>query len=225
MSPSQKSTLSRWTGDIDGIFMTISAVTGILFVGLALVVSVHPAPLFFDRPIADAVESVTVGPLQPFNDFVSAFSGLVGVGVGAAVIGLTFLLMRRATPFVAFSAVYSLIYNGVDLLIRRPRPTGLAHATPHLAGHSFPSGHAGFFVWLSALAVVLLARRLPRGPYLASWALAAVFVVAAAVSRVYVSAHWPSDAAGGLLVGISWTALSLSLGRLTDPIFGRASDR
>src|SRR5258708_13823901 len=136
--------------------MTISAVTGILFVGLALVVSVHPAPLFFDRPIADAVESVTVGPLQPFNDFVSAFSGLVGVGVGAAVIGLTFLLMRRATPFVAFSAVYSLIYNGVDLLIRRPRPTGLAHATPHLSVHSFPSVHACFCVCLSALPVLLL---------------------------------------------------------------------
>jgi undecaprenyl-diphosphatase len=225
LSRHKKSTVSRWTGDIDPIFMSIAAVSGVAFVALALLVAVHPGPFFFDRPISVAVQSVNFSPFQPFHDFISAFSGFVGIGVGAAVIAATFLLMRRATAFVAFSALYSLIYNGVDLLIRRPRPTGLAHTTPHLMGHSFPSGHAGFFVWLAVLAVVLLARRLPRPLYLTSWALAVLFALAAGLSRIYVGAHWPSDVLGGLLVGVSWTALSLSLGRLTDPILGRTANQ
>ena len=215
--------MSRWTGDINPVFMAIAAVTGIAFVALALVVALPPAPFFFDRPLSVAVQSVAFTPFQPFHTFVSAFSGLLGVAVGAAVIAATFLLMRRATPFVAFSAVYSLVYNGVDLLIRRPRPTGLAHTTQHQIGYSFPSGHTGFFVWLAMLAVVLLARRLPRPLYLTAWALALVLAVAAGLSRIYVGAHWPSDVLGGLLVGVSWSALSLALGRLTDPIFRRAS--
>jgi undecaprenyl-diphosphatase len=217
--------VSRWTGDIDPVFMSIAVASGIAFVVLAFLVAMHPAPFFFDRPISVAVQSINFSPFQPFNDFISAFAGFVGIGVGAAVIAATFIFMRRATAFVAFSAVYSLIYNGVDQLIRRPRPTGLAHTITQLMGHSFPSGHAGFFVWLSVLAVVLLARRLPRPLYLTSWAVAVVFVLAAGVSRIYVGAHWPSDVLGGLLVGVSWTALSLSLGRLTDPILGRASNR
>jgi len=80
-------------------------------------------------------------------------------------------------------------------------------------------------VWLAVLAVVLLASHLPRPLYLASWALAVALALAAGLSRVYVGAHWPSDVLGGLLVGVSWMALSLSLGRLTDPIFGRASSQ
>ena len=136
------------------------------------------------------------------------------------MIALTFLIRRRATPLVVFSAFYAAVYNVVNIIVRRPRPTGVAHTTSKLIGYGYPSGHVGFFVWLSVLAVVLLARnRLPRPLYIACWFLAAVLVTAVALSRVYVGAHWPSDVVGGLLVGVAWTCLSLSLGRLTRPVF------
>jgi membrane-associated phospholipid phosphatase len=35
-----------------------------------------------------------------------------------------------------------------------------------------------------------------------------------------VGAHWPSDVIGGFLLGVAWTCLSLSLGRLSKPVFG-----
>ena len=216
---SLSSWLHRLTGDVNRLFLSMALIAGVLFALLTVLVAIHPAPFFFDRPIEVAVQSVNPRPFAWFNTFVSAFAGLVGVGVGAAIIVLTFLLRRPATPFVAFSAIYSVMYNVVNIIIHRPRPTGVAHTTSNLIGYSYPSGHAGFFLWLSVLALVLLARRLPRPLYVACWVLAAALVVAAAVSRVYVGAHWPSDVVGGLLVGLAWICLSLSLGRLTKPIF------
>jgi len=218
-SATSSSWLHRLTGDINGVFMSIAVVAGVLFALLTALVAIHPAPFFFDRPIETAVQSINARPFAWFNAFVSAFAGLVGVGVGAAVIVLTFLLRRPATLFVAFSAIYSVLYNVVNIIIQRPRPTGVAHTTSNLLGYSYPSGHVGFFLWLSVLAMVLLARRLPRPLYFACWVLAAVLVVAAALSRIYVGAHWPSDVIGGFLVGLAWTCLSLSLGRLTKPVF------
>ncbi len=219
--PTSASERLHWlTGDINWALMAVAIVAAVLFAVLTLLVVAHPAPFFFDRPIEVAVQSVNVGPFGWFNTFVSAFSGFVGVGVGAAVIVVTFLLRRPATPFVAFSAIYAAVYNIVNIIVSRPRPTGVAHTTPNLMGFSFPSGHVGFFVWLSVLAMVLLARnRLPRPLYLTCWVLAVLLVLAAALSRIYVGAHWPSDVVGGFLVGVAWTCLSLSLGRLTRPVF------
>lgn len=220
--PTSASTWLRWlTGDINWALMTVAIVAGVLFAVLTLLVVAHPAPFFFDRPIEVAVQSVNVSAFAWFNSFVSAFAGFVGVGVGAAVIALTFLFRRPATPFVAFSAIYAAVYNVVNIVVRRPRPSGVAHTTSNLMGYSYPSGHVGFFVWLSVLAMVLLARnRLPRSLYITCWVLAVMLVVASALSRVYVGAHWPSDVVGGFLVGVAWTCLSLSLGRLTGPVFG-----
>ena len=214
--------LRHLTGEINWTLMTVAIIAGVLFAALTVLVVAHPAPLPFDRPIEVAVQSAHIGPFGWFNAFVSAFSGFVGIGVGAAVIALTFMIRRPATPLVVFSALYAAVYNIVNIIVRRPRPTGVAHTTSKLIGYSYPSGHVGFFVWLSVLAVVLLARnRLPRPLYIACWFLAAVLVTAAALSRVYVGAHWPSDVVGGLLVGVAWTCLSLSLGRLTRPVFAR----
>jgi membrane-associated phospholipid phosphatase len=210
----------RIVGEVDRGFMAISAVTGMLFAILAVAVVIHPAPFFFDRPIAVDVQSVNAGVVQPFNAFVSAFEGFLGVGIGVAVIIITFVLRRPATLFVAFSALYVVIYTGVNTVIARPRPTGLAHTTPHLSGYSFPSGHVAFFVWLGVLAIVLLARGLPLILHIGCWILVAAVIVGAALSRIDVGAHWPSDVVGGLLVGAAWTSLSLALGRLTRPIFG-----
>jgi membrane-associated phospholipid phosphatase len=207
----------RLIGDINWTLMTVAIMAGLLFTALTVLVATHPAPFFFDLPIEGAVQSINGASFGWFNTFISSFSGFVGIGVGVGVIVLTFILRRRATPFVAFSAVYSVVYNVVNIIIRRPRPSGVAHTTSKMIGYGYPSGHVGFFVWLSVLAMVLLARNLPSPLYALCWFLAAVFVAAAALSRVYVGAHWPSDVIGGLLLGIAWTCLSLSIGRLRRP--------
>ena len=186
--------------------MAVAIVAALLFAVLTVVVALHPAPFFFDRPIEVAVQSVSGQDFGWFNAFVSAFSGFVGVGVGAARDRDHVPAARPATPLVAFSAIYSAVYNVVNIIVRRPRPSGVAHTTSKLIGYSYPSGHVGFFVWLSVLAMVLLARRLPRPLYIACWFLAAALVLAAGLSRIYVGAHWPSDVLAGFLVGVAWTS-------------------
>lgn len=219
MPKARKSRLLTLTGRINPVFLCVAIGAGLLFAVLAVAVQLHPGPFFFDRPVELDVQAINFPPLIPFNAFVSSLAGFVGVGVGAAVIVATFILRRPATPFVAFSAVYSVVYNVVNLIIHRPRPSGVPHTTHELLGYSFPSGHVGFFVWLGTLALVLLARGLPRALYVLCLLIVAFLIAAAAISRMYVGAHWLSDVIGGFLVGVCWTALSLSLGRLTAPIF------
>ncbi|MBJ7595006.1 MAG: phosphatase PAP2 family protein [Candidatus Dormibacteraeota bacterium] len=209
----------RLTGPVNRVFISVAAVAGVLFAVLSVLVVLHPGPFPFDGPAEVDVQAIDFAPLAPFNTFVSALAGFVGVGVGVGIIVVTFIFRRAATPFVAFSAVYSAIYNLVNVIIRRPRPTGVSHTTHDLLGYSFPSGHVGFFVWVGVLALVLLARGLPRALYIVCGVLVAVVIVGAAISRMYVGAHWLSDVVGGFLVGVCWTSLSLSFGRLTGPVF------
>ena len=215
--------LHRLTGDINGTLMTVAVVAGLLFAVLSVLVVMHPAPFFFDRPIEVAVQSVNAGPFDWFNAFVSAFSGFVGIGVGAGVIAITFLVRRRATLLVAFSAIYAAVYNIVNIIVSRPRPTGVAHTTSKLIGLQLSQRARRL------LCVAERARHGPAGSQAPPTALHRVLVsrggarvAAAALSRIYVGAHWPSDVVGGLLVGVAWTCLSLSLGRLTRPVFARA---
>jgi undecaprenyl-diphosphatase len=197
--------------------MTVAMVCAVAFALLTIAVALHPAPFWFDRAIAVAVQSQDIPLLNPLHQFVDALAGSTGVAIGAALIVGTFLLARPATPLVALSALYAVIYNCVNFLIRRPRPTGLVHTVHNLGGFSYPSGHVGLFVWVGVL-VLLLARRLPRPIFIASCGLVVIVVLASAYSRVYVGAHWPSDVLGGLLLSIGWIAFVMSFGRLTQPV-------
>ena len=77
--------------------------------------------------------------------------------------------------------------------------------------YSFPSGHATmstvFFGGLVAVVFHLRKSRLERAVALSAGVLA---VLAVAVSRVYLGAHWATDVAGGMLIGLFWVAVYAS---------------
>jgi undecaprenyl-diphosphatase len=79
-------------------------------------------------------------------------------------------------------------------------------------GHSYPSGHA---VAICALLTPLFWITRERTVRAALFALAALIVY----SRVYVAAHFPSDAIAGAAIGVALgTLVTLALGR--QPLSG-----
>lgn len=109
-----------------------------------------------------------------------------------------------ATAFLFLPLMVNLIKSG----IARLRPTIDLYSGAD--GFSFPSGHAANATLIYGAIAVLVFRSL-TGPtrWIVTAALALLAVLIAA-SRVYVGAHWPSDALAGLtlggllLTGLAW---------------------
>jgi undecaprenyl-diphosphatase len=87
--------------------------------------------------------------------------------------------------------------------------------TGEWAHESFPSGHVTFHVCFFGFLFFVAFALLPKGSLKRRvvCALAALFVLLAGPSRVYLGAHWPSDTLGAYLLSGLWLALSLHLYR------------
>lgn len=88
----------------------------------------------------------------------------------------------------------------------------------------FPSGHAtaaaAFFG-----AVIYLAGSLPSVPRRVVRALAFVLVILVGVARVMLRAHWPSDALGGIALGLALAAAAALIDAAWAPRRAALSDR
>jgi len=158
---------------------------------------------------------VALGPHRPAwcTAIMRAVSTL---GSGAVEIPLALLLSFRLAMIRRHSEAYGYaaatlsgwaLYGLLKFLFHRARP----HVIPRLmrgAGwYSFPSGHATLAPLVFGLGVLIWAAPWPRATRLALVAGAALLSVLISFSRTYLGAHWPSDGAGGLLLGTGWAAL------------------
>lgn len=128
-------------------------------------------------------------------------------------------LQRAWRPAVATAAAFLLLPLLINLIKSgsgRTRPTIDLYAGAD--GFSFPSGHAANSALIYGAIAVLVFRSL-TGPmrWIVTAALALLAVLIAA-SRVYVGAHWPSDALAGLaLGGLLLTGLAWVLAHSSHP--------
>lgn len=117
------------------------------------------------------------------------------------------LLFGQAGFAFAVVALSGLLANLVKVVVGRARPAMLDAVGPHhfepfsigYAYASFPSGHATTVGAVTALFVLWF----PRHAWL--WLAVGVFLIA---TRVAVTAHYPSDIAGGFLLGLGFTVLA-----------------
>ena len=107
----------------------------------------------------------------------------------------------------------------------RARPTVVPHLDT-VASASFPSGHTiASVVFFSTLALLLLEypqRGALRG-FLVGYSLLIGALVA--TSRMYLGVHYPSDVAGGALVGAFWVLLIIVAHRWVLPHAGNRDRR
>lgn len=137
-------------------------------------------------------------------------AGLLAAGRGrsAAVFGIAVLGGRALSPLLKWR-------------FRRLRPD-LWPAIETEKSHSFPSTHstmgAVFFGGLCVLVFRLSPNSFVRG---AALILCTVAIAAIAFSRVYLGAHWLSDVAGGVALGLGWLVVWIFL---LAPVLHRGGD-
>lgn len=178
--------------------LVLWAFGGLVFVALAIPV------------LADVVQSVDDWVYDLMVDLEAALPVALAKGldfIGSTwvtapviiIVGLYLLIRRRweALTFWALAMVGSqLLIGPMKGLYERARPPLPLVET---SGFSFPSGHA---VAGAAIAVALVIVLVPAGQRRRNLEmLAAAFAVFMALSRVYLRAHWLSDAAGGAALG------------------------
>ncbi len=136
------------------------------------------------------------GPRFMISATIAGAAALIASGHGtlAAVFGIAVLGGRALSPLLKWR-------------FRRARPD-LWPALETEKSHSFPSTHstmgAVFFGGLSTVVFRLTSDPVWRGGVV----LVSVIAIAAiAFSRVYLGAHWLSDVAGGVVLGLVWLFL------------------
>ncbi|MDQ6691264.1 MAG: phosphatase PAP2 family protein [Candidatus Dormibacteraeota bacterium] len=173
-----------------------------------------------DVILETAVQGVAWGPLVGVFGAIDWLEGVKQAALAGAGVLLVLILRRRAFFLMLWGALSAGAYTVIELLVRRPRPgADLVHVVRHTNGYGFPSGHVLFFTWFLAMLLLIFGRRyLPRPVYIAGWVVAGLVVLVVCLGRMYTAEHWPSDVAGGLLLGIGWVALGLSIRRISDPV-------
>jgi undecaprenyl-diphosphatase len=159
--------------------------------------------LTFDRPVQEAVMELS-GEVGLAMEWIGrAGSRFVLAPITLALAAVTW---RRCRQLAAMFLIAFVAAIGLELALKavvgRPRPM------PDVGfGDSFPSGHVVAAVSFLGL-LPLWARIMSGKPQRWLWPAIGTIVALVGVSRIYLSAHWPSDVIGGVLLGAIFVAVA-----------------
>lgn len=217
-----KTLFPPWTAAVRWRWLAVAAACFAGAAVLALIALADPR-WSVDVAIDRAIQSVNWGPLTvlfPIYRWLGGPGGGIYMQAGAILIVL--LLNRRAWLLAIAATAGGVSYSLIVNYVNRPRPTvaDMIRISEHPGATSFPSGHVIFITISFGLVMLCVGYRyLPRRAIPIGWAVVAAVVLSAAISRVYVGAHWPTDVVASMLIGFGWLALVASIRWLSDPVF------
>lgn len=179
----------------------------------------------FDQAIGGLVAPWRVEPALTLFRWISAIAAGPAI-LAVLMVGSGLLLARPGLPAVA--ALW-LAFAGAQLtttlgkvMVGRPRPQPMYEPA---ALSAFPSGHATVVMAVYGLFGYVIARDLPGGG-MARFNVAfatAVLILLVGLSRVVLNVHFPSDVAGGYLVGLFWLLAGVIVAEWRRPAAGGGS--
>jgi undecaprenyl-diphosphatase len=173
-------------------------------IAYGVVVSGDPGPTAGDDAAFRVADGLQTGWLTDVVKVVTELGSAAVTLPLALVAGAGLAIRRRWVELAVLVAGLVIVFAAVPALkdeVARPRPSDPLTGT---GGYSWPSGHsahAALYPWLALTA----ALRLRPGMAGSTALIISGFAVAAAVaaSRVYLRAHYLSDATSGLALGIA----------------------
>jgi undecaprenyl-diphosphatase len=186
--------------------------SALLFIAIAIP-TLKDAVQAVDDQVHRWVVSIEWGPAVTASQFLDFVGSAWIVWPTMAGVAGWLAWSRRWEAFstwVVAMVVSQLMIGPVKGLYMRPRPTMSLVET---SSWSFPSGHAVVGGAIAIAAVIVL---VPAGPKRRNLELLAIaFAVVMALSRVYLRAHWLSDAVAGVALG---AAIALGAAAVTHLI-------
>ena len=123
--------------------------------------------------------------------------------VGAAIFSLWLAYNKNIYTLVHWLILVTLSVLCIGFFkwaIHSQRPHGITHQA---LTHSFPSGHCLLAYTIFGFLAYLFSRSIKGKWHYAIYTVATVTILSAALSRLYLGAHWLSDVVGSLFLGTS----------------------
>ncbi|WP_132994155.1 phosphatase PAP2 family protein [Gordonia zhaorongruii] len=180
-----------------------------------------------DRAVTDAVVSHRIPLLTSITSAVTLACSPVAVSAWTMLAAVLLLLrdrtVHRALPLVATVAVAGVVGEILKITVHRHRPPATVQLGPHEAAFSYPSGHVlGTTAFVLTLLLVTTAGsgRAVRG---AARFVAPVIVTVAAFTRLYLGAHWLTDVAAAIALGIAASLIVPVWATALEPVIAQHS--
>jgi undecaprenyl-diphosphatase len=193
------------------IALNVGVIASVMFVVLTAMVIEHGTAVR-DRAMILSLRSEASPLLSTFLLAVTFTSGKLAI---PALILCASLLYRQngvrtAAYYVGACVTAELLDALLKHVISRVRPHGISPLLTAAGGYSYPSADAMLAVVIFGLGALLLTWSIRSAALrLTSIGAAGLFVIAAAIARVYLGAHWPADVLGGVLAGVACSAFWL----------------
>ena len=194
-----------------GLVVAIAAATG--FGVLLLLVRWGWPPLAsFDRNVVDGLNHAVAGQRVAVT-VLTAITNLGGRAVlfWLVTVSAATMLIRRNYQLTAYLVVTGFgalaLDPAVKLLVGRMRPMVPTPVTT-APGFSFPSGHTLNATVFYGVMLLVFLPIIPRRLRKLVTGLVVAIVLLVGISRVALGAHYPSDVAGGWLLGVAWLAIT-----------------
>jgi membrane-associated phospholipid phosphatase len=165
----------------------------------------HVSPYFPSDPAVSRFIQSYDGLLSVMRALSTMSSFIPATIIVAAVVALLVVRKKRLESIISGAAtgIAALISLPIKDAIGRPRPAPeLVQVFDFRQDAGFPSGHTIYAVVFYGLLIYFIPRLIGAGKVArVVQVLLGALIVATAISRVYLGAHWASDVLGGLLLG------------------------